>query len=65
MNDDQWRIEDTADYICSRNFLIVTLQFPDEYLENAAEVCRALQAACQAKGHAVQVTNMHRAPAPV
>lgn len=56
MDADQWRIEDTADYVCSRNFSVVTLQFPDEYLDSAAEVCRALQASCQGRGHAIQVT---------
>jgi diphthamide synthase subunit DPH2 len=55
MDEQQWRVQDTVDYVCSRNFRIVTLQFPDEYLKHAAGVCKAITAACEARGHAVKV----------
>ncbi|KAL4857493.1 Glycosyltransferase family protein 64 protein C5 [Chlorella vulgaris] len=54
MDEQQWRVQDTVDYVCSRNFRIVTLQFPDDYLKHAAGVCKAVTAACEARGHAVK-----------
>lgn len=50
-----WRVEETADYLCSRGYENVTLQFPDSALQYAARVAVAVQAACAARGHAVQV----------
>ncbi|KAL4422925.1 hypothetical protein ABPG75_009122 [Micractinium tetrahymenae] len=49
-----WRVQETADYLCSRGYGNVTLQFPDSALQSAARVAVAVQAACAARGHAVQ-----------
>lgn len=50
-----WRIRDAADYVVSRRFGVVTLQFPDELLQHSTVIARELQAKCREKGHAAQV----------
>lgn len=50
-----WRVQETADYLCSRGYRNVTLQFPDSALQYATEVAVAVQAVCAARGHALQV----------
>lgn len=50
-----WDIQGSADYIVSRKYTIVTLQFPDDLLKEATRVSRALQDACAAKGLLVKV----------
>mgnify|MGYP001810548929 CR=1 FL=1 len=51
-----WRVAETADYLCTRGYKTVTLQFPDALLPSAAGVAVALHDACAAQGHAVQVS---------
>ena len=55
LDEAQWRVLQTADYICGRGFSVVTLQFPDEQLEYAARVATAVQATCASRGHVMQV----------
>ena len=55
LDEAQWRVQQAADYICGRQFSVVTLQFPDEQLQYAALVATAIQANCASRGHAVQV----------
>ncbi len=55
LDEDEWRIQETAGYLCARGYRNVTLQFPDSALQYAARVAVAVQAACAARGHAVQV----------
>ena len=55
LDEAQWRVQQAADYICDRQFSVVTLQFPDEQLQYAARVATAIQANCASRGHAVQV----------
>ena len=55
LDEAQWRVQAAADYICGRQFSVVTLQFPDEQLQYAARVATAIQANCASRGHAVQV----------
>ena len=52
---DPWRVSDTADFVCGRGYTIVTAQFPDDLLGDAATVSSRLQAACAERGHAIQV----------
>ena len=60
--EDEWRIAETADYICARAYAVVASQFPDELLKHAARVATALQAACEGRDHAVQVSHPAAAP---
>ncbi len=50
-----WDIEGTAIYIVSRNYTIITLQFPDDLLKEAKRVTHALEYACTANGLQIQV----------
>jgi hypothetical protein len=58
--DDPWRIKDTADYVCSRRYTILTLQFPDDTLQHVGGVSSALQAECKSRGVAVKVRSCPR-----
>ena len=51
----EWDIPGTARYLADRGFARAALQFPDELLAEAASVAAALQRACAALGHAVQL----------
>ncbi|PRW20179.1 diphthamide biosynthesis 2 [Chlorella sorokiniana] len=51
----EWRVGETADYICERRYAAVALQLPDELLQHAADLSSALNTACTARGHAAQV----------
>ena len=62
MLEERWRVQETADYLCSRTFSVVTLQFPDEYLQHASRVFKAVQAACDSRGHYIQVRPCGAAP---
>lgn len=55
LDEGAWRVQETADYFCSRQFSVVTLQFPDEQLQHAARVANAVHTACSTRGHVVQV----------
>jgi hypothetical protein len=57
---DFWDVNGTADYIISRTFTVVTLQFPDELLQEALDVSKALCDACTARGKDVQVSCFDR-----
>ena len=55
--EEEWRIADTAEYLCTRNFTVVAAQFPDELLAQATRVATLLQAECTRRGHAVEVSS--------
>lgn len=50
-----WDVGGAAHYITSRGYKTIALQFPDELLQEASAVSRALQDACAAQGLEVQV----------
>lgn len=50
-----WDIEGTASYIVSRDYTIITLQFPDDLLKEAKSVAKAVEDACTAKRLQIQV----------
>lgn len=60
--EDRWRVQETADYICNRNFSVVAAQFPDELLPEAVHVAWSIQDACKDRGHSVLVRPPPPAP---
>lgn len=62
IDEQQWRVGDTAAFVCERGFTAVALQLPDELLHAAADLAHAVHAACAARGAAVQVGSGRRSP---
>ena len=56
-----WRVPQTVDYICQRDFKFVTLQFPDDLLPQSAQITQLVQAECASRGHPIKVTSKERA----
>ena len=54
-----WDIDGTVAYLQNKGFTRVTLQFPDELLEQSTNVCALIQQQCPVKGIAAQVTCAH------
>lgn len=54
-SNDVWRIQETANFICTRKYTKIAAQFPDELLDHVATVSFDLQNACREKGHIIQV----------
>ncbi|KAK9814668.1 hypothetical protein WJX72_009496 [[Myrmecia] bisecta] len=52
---EQWDLDGTLEYILSRGYQRITLQFPDELLEHATVVAAELQTACAQRWQLVQV----------
>jgi hypothetical protein len=52
---DAWRIQETANFICTRKYIKIAAQFPDELLDHVASVSFDLQNACREQGHIVKV----------
>lgn len=51
-----WDIDRTVAYLQNNGFTRVTLQFPDDLLEQSTIVCAAIQQQCAVKGILAQVT---------
>ena len=56
-----WDIDATAEYIVSRAYQIVTLQFPDNLLKDATAVAGALSTQCRARGQEIRASRATRA----
>jgi diphthamide synthase subunit DPH2 len=52
---DVWRISETAHYIESHGYRVVTTQFPDDLLADAISVTTRLCDACSQIGHVIDV----------
>ena len=48
-------VSETVEYVCSRGYRVVCLQFPDELLHRAAPVAMAVTVGCRRRGHDAQV----------
>ncbi|KAI8103149.1 hypothetical protein M9434_005934 [Picochlorum sp. BPE23] len=53
MEEEEYRINDTVDYICGNNYTCIASQFPDSLLRLAPEISSRIQQYCREKGHDV------------
>ncbi|KAK3263261.1 hypothetical protein CYMTET_27924 [Cymbomonas tetramitiformis] len=51
---ERYEIARTVDFVCSRGYTRVALQFPDHLLGEAASVAQAVETACQSKVDSLQ-----------
>ena len=51
-----WDIDATVEYIVSRVFRVVTLQFPDDLLKDATAVAGALTSQCHSRGQEIKAS---------
>jgi diphthamide synthase subunit DPH2 len=56
---DAWRIQETANFICTRKYTKIAAQFPDELLQHVASVSFDLQNACKELGHLIKVCELY------
>lgn len=52
---DAWRIQETANFICTRKYTKIAAQFPDELLQHVTSVSFDLQNACKEQDHVIKV----------
>jgi diphthamide biosynthesis enzyme Dph1/Dph2-like protein len=55
---DSFKIQETANFICSRKYTKIAAQFPDELLNHVASVSFDLQNACKEQGHLIKVCRL-------
>jgi diphthamide biosynthesis enzyme Dph1/Dph2-like protein len=53
MEEEEYRINDTVDYICGNSYTCIASQFPDSLLRLAPEISSRIQQYCREKGHDV------------
>lgn len=56
---DAWRIQETANFICTRKYTKIAAQFPDKLLQHVTSVSFDLQNACKEQDHVIKVCRLY------